>query len=57
MPFAHRVARRRTKTPQMTLKVSGFVQAYAKKTENVCLEISEDLNPVILNGESYEDYK
>lgn len=41
----------------MTLKVSGFVQAYAKKTENVCLEISEDLNPVILNGESYEDYK
>lgn len=28
-----------------------------KKTENVCLEISEDLNPVILNGESYEYYK
>lgn len=34
-----------------------FCSSLCEKTENVCLEISEDLNPVILNGESYETYK
>lgn len=34
-----------------------FCSSLCEKTENVCLQISEDLNPVILNGESYEAYK
>lgn len=39
------------------IKGEWFCSSLCEKTENVCLEISEDLNPVILNGESYEDYK
>ncbi len=39
------------------IKGEWFCSSLCEKNENVCLEISEDLNPVILNGESYEDYK
>ncbi|MGX3011945.1 hypothetical protein ACWIUD_10400 [Helicobacter sp. 23-1044] len=34
-----------------------FCSNLCEDTENRCLEISEDLNPVILDGESYESYK
>ncbi len=34
-----------------------FCSALCEDTENRCIEISEDLNPVILEGESYESFK
>ena len=34
-----------------------FCSSLCEDTENRCLEISEDLNPVILDGENYESYK
>ena len=34
-----------------------FCSSLCEDTENRCLKISEDLNPVILDGESYESFK
>ncbi|RDU54270.1 hypothetical protein [Helicobacter sp. MIT 01-3238] len=34
-----------------------FCSALCEDTENRCIEISEDLNPAILEGESYESFK
>ncbi len=34
-----------------------FCSSLCEDTENRCLKISEDLNPVILEGESYESFK